>query len=345
MGTTVSFLLFIELKGTEIGIVIMFKVLCLLVLLGLTQANEMKLVKKWAKKIAQHHFMTSCVGEKTMMKMWEKVEKTANECLQLEPAFDIPLFEGDDGDDMDDLDVNPFITSNQGFQTLPSQVNPVATRFGAQQPQQFAAYPWNWMYNPYQQFQNRGYAAPYRYKRAVKTPTAEEFEEFKGKVAKAKEMKKDMIGNKTCVLSKCGALDKNLNINLQHFTVDMWNMMDPSEYPEPEFKEMMIKGFNMCYKYSQSIPQDILAAKGPMYEMFGRQMKFFMCKKMMMKDCCVKKELKKWTEYLYGDMEPAKLKELGLPTDPYQAALYKWEIMDKMEEPSKKYVFESIFGM
>ena len=55
-----------------------------------------------------------------MMKMWEKVEKTANECLQLEPAFDIPLFEGDDGDDMDDLDVNPFITSNQGFQTLVS---------------------------------------------------------------------------------------------------------------------------------------------------------------------------------------------------------------------------------
>lgn len=66
---------------------------------------------------------------------------------------------------------------------------------------------------------------------------------------------------------------------------------------------------------------------------------------MMMKECCVKKELKKWTEYLYGEMEPAKLKELGLPTDPYDAALIKWEIMDKMEEPSKKYVFESIFGM
>merc|ERR1712209_189597 len=107
MGT-VSFLSsFIELKGTEI---IMFKTLCILALLGLAQANEMKMVKKWAKKIAQHHFMTSCVGEKTMMKMWEKVEKTANECLQLEPAFDIPLFEGDDGDDMD---VNPFITSNK----------------------------------------------------------------------------------------------------------------------------------------------------------------------------------------------------------------------------------------
>merc|ERR1712170_311480 len=272
MGT-VSFLSsFIELKGT--AEIIMFKTLCILALLGLAQANEMKLVKKWAKKIGQHHFMTSCVGEKTMMKMWKKVEETADECLQLEPAFDIPLFDGDDGDMLDDSD-----------------------------------------YNPYQQFRGQ-VAPPYRYKRAVDPPTAAEFEEFKGKVAKAKQMKKDMIGNKTCVLSKCGALDQNLGINLQHFTVDMWNMMDPSEYPEPEFKEMMNKGFEMCYKFSQSIPQDILAAKGPMYEMFGRQIKFFMCKKMMMKDCCVKKELKKWTEYLYGDMEPAKLKELGLPTDP-----------------------------
>ena len=65
----------------------------------------------------------------------------------------------------------------------------------------------------------------------------------------------------------------------------------------------------------------------------------------MVKACCVKKELKKWTEYLYGEMEPNKLRELGLPSDPYDAALMKWEIMDRMEEPSKKFVFESIFGM
>merc|ERR1711953_642404 len=103
-----------------------------------------------------------------------------------------------------------------------------------------------------------------------------------------------MIGNKTCVLSKCGALDKNLGINLQHFTVDMWNMMDASEQPEPEFKARMVEGMEMCYKFSQSIPQDILAAKGPMYEMFGRQMKFLMCKKVVMKECCVKQEWKKW---------------------------------------------------
>ena len=46
-------------KGLQI---IMFKILCLLALLGIgAQAGDMKMVKKWAKKIAQHHFMTSCV--------------------------------------------------------------------------------------------------------------------------------------------------------------------------------------------------------------------------------------------------------------------------------------------
>ena len=55
-----------------------------------------------------------------MMKMWKKVEETADECMQLEANFDIPLFDGDDGDMFDENDVNPFITSNQGFQTLVS---------------------------------------------------------------------------------------------------------------------------------------------------------------------------------------------------------------------------------
>ena len=55
-----------------------------------------------------------------MMKMWKKVEETADECMQLEANFDIPLFDGDDGDMFDENDVNPFISSNQGFQTLVS---------------------------------------------------------------------------------------------------------------------------------------------------------------------------------------------------------------------------------
>jgi len=310
------------------------------------QADEYKLAKKWAKKIAEHHFMTSCVGEKTMMKMWKKVEETADECMQLEANFDIPLFDGDDGDMFDENDVNPFITSNQGFQTLPSQVNPVRVQAN---PQQFGLNPWNmWMFNPYLQNQIGGRVAQsyqYRYKRAADPPTEAEMEAFKEKVMKAKMMKKDMIGNKTCVLSKCGALNKDLGINLQHFTVDFWNMVEPGEQPEPEFKKKMNEAMEMCYKMSMNIPQDILAKKGPMYEMFGRQMMFMKCKKKCAKLMCVKKELKKWTEYLYGDMEPGKLRELGLPSDPYDAALYKWEIMDKMEEPSKKYVYESIFGM
>jgi len=340
MGGTVSFLPF--KKGLPKKLIMKVGLFLVCLLIGV-QADEYKMVKKWAKKIGEHHFMTSCMGEKTMMKMWKKVEETADECLQLEANFDIPLFDGDDGDMFDDNDINPFITSNQGFQTLPSTVSQQAVRL----PQQQFFNPWQmWMFNPYLQAGGKvAQSYQYRYKRAADPPTEEELEAFKEKVMKAKQMKKDMIGNKTCVLSKCGALNKDLGINLKHFTEDHWNMIDPSEQPDPEFKSTVIEHLEMCYKMSQSIPQDILAKKGPLYEMFGRQMMFFKCKKKMVKACCVKKELKKWTEYLYGEMEPNKLRELGLPSDPYDAALMKWEIMDRMEEPSKKFVFESIFGM
>merc|ERR1711963_187930 len=339
MGT-VSFLPF--KKGLPKKLIMKVGLFLVCLLIGV-QADEYKMVKKWAKKIGEHHFMTSCMGEKTMMKMRKKVEETADECLQLEANFDIPLFDGDDGDMFDDNDINPFITSNQGFQTLPSTVSQQAVHL----PQQQFFNPWQmWMFNPYLQAGGKvAQSYQYRYKRAADPPTEEELEAFKEKVMKAKQMKKDMIGNKTCVLSKCGALNKASGINLKHFTEDHWNMIDPSEQPDPEFKSTVIEHLEMCYKMSQSIPQDILAKKGPLYEMFGRQMMFFKCKKKMVKACCVKKELKKWTEYLYGKMEPSKLRELGLPSDPYDAALMKWEIMDRMEEPSKKFVFESIFGM
>merc|ERR1711963_768067 len=255
MGT-VSFLPF--KKGLPKKLIMKVGLFLVCLLIGV-QADEYKMVKKWAKKIGEHHFMTSCMGEKTMMKMWKKVEETADGCLQLEANFDIPLFDGDDGDMFDDNDINPFITSNQGFQTLPSTVSQQAVRL----PQQQFFNPWQmWMFNPYLQAGGKvAQSYQYRYKRAADPPTEEELEAFKEKVMKAKQMKKDMIGNKTCVLSKCGALNKDLGINLKHFTEDHWNMIDPSEQPDPEFKSTVIEHLEMCYK------------------MFGRQMMFFKCKK------------------------------------------------------------------
>lgn len=120
---------------------------------------------------------------------------------------------------------------------------------------------------------------PVRGKRAIDPQSEAELAEFADKVADFKEMKKDNIGNLTCVLSKMGALDGNLNIRLSHFTNDMWRMMARGEEQEPEFKDQMIKGYQNCYQLSQSIPQDLLARKGKYYEQFGRQKMFFKCTK------------------------------------------------------------------
>ena len=43
-------------------------------------------------------------------------------------------------------------------------------------------------------------------------PSAEEMQEFMGQVAMFKDMKKSMVSNMTCVLTKLGKLDKNLGM-------------------------------------------------------------------------------------------------------------------------------------
>lgn len=45
-------------------------------------------------------------------------------------------------------------------------------------------------------------------------PSAEEMQEFMGQVAMFKDMKKSMVSNMTCVLTKLGKLDKNLGMYL-----------------------------------------------------------------------------------------------------------------------------------
>lgn len=62
-----------------------------------------------------------------MMKMHKMAMKFCDECMQLTPAFDIDIFSDDDGDEMGLNEIslsapggNPFLQSNQGFQTLVS---------------------------------------------------------------------------------------------------------------------------------------------------------------------------------------------------------------------------------
>ena len=94
-----------------------------------------------------------------------------------------------------------------------------------------------------------------------------------------------MIGNLTCVLSKFGVMNDNLQINLPYYINDMWKDFPRGEEPKPEFKQKVIKGYQNCYQLSESIPMDLLVKKGPFYQQFGRQMMFFKCAKVSGEIC------------------------------------------------------------
>jgi len=336
--------------GLSRAFIVLAAVACLLL-----EANadpKMKEIKKWKKKIAHHHFMCKCWGEKSMMNFYEKIHGACEECQTMDPAFPINIFEEDEDMNLNEIvsesdELNPFVVSPQGFGTLPALANS-PTRFQQQNPLQA----WMQLWAPYLppqaqanfRYPQAARAWNYRNKRAVDPPTKEELQEFAQDVAAFKVMKKAMIGNLTCVLSKLGALDANLNINLNHFTTEKWGMFARGEQPEPAFKAKMIQGYQNCYQLAQKLPTDVLAQKGPFYQQFGRQMMFFKCAKMMTTETCVKKELLNWVDYLYGKPTAQMREKLGLPSDEYDAAFMSFVVMDKSEEPSEKFVHQFMFG-
>merc|ERR1711963_1281847 len=372
MGTSVSFQHFTELKGTREALtmelksqllksVLVFLVFCA----GISvEAGAHKEVKKWKKKIENHHFMTKCWGAGTMMAFYKAAEKFGMECMQLTPAFDIDLFaepENEEYNVVGDEMENPFFQTPAGTQTLPAQVASPFSPFrgGAPQLPQFPQQGnpleswlamWAPLYQQYQQQQARSFQyypnmnVQSRSKRAIDPPTKEELMEFAGQVAEFKEHKKHKMANLTCVLRKFNSLNSNLGINLDHFTKDMWTQFARGEDPDMEFQEHMQKGYQHCYQMASNIPADLLAKKGPFYEQFGRQMMFFKCSKMMTDANCVMKELSVWTEYLWGTPTEEERVQLRLPRDLYKANLMAWTVEMGKETEVQKFVHDFLFG-
>jgi len=315
----------------------LFSVLVFFLVCGQSTADPM--IKKWVEKLKQMHFKCNCWGEKTMMKMHHMIEEVCKECEGMDGMLDIDLFENDD-DDAEDLVMDLASASSspfkfgQNYQTMPTTSQ------------------WQTLWNLYQPYYASGtypsYPAStyYRGKRAaMNKPSAEEMQEFMGQVAMFKDMKKSMVNNMTCVLTKLGKLDKNLDINLSFFTDKMWTMMAPGEEPEPEFKAKMNEVYNTCHELSQSIPQSVLDKKGPMFKQFGRQKMFFKCCHKMEKAVCVKKDLLKFTEMMYGKEAFAQREKFGLPADKYEAAMMKWAVKDAYMTPNQKFMNQFFFGI
>lgn len=306
------------------------------------EAGGYKEVKEWAKKIGKHHFMTGCWGEQSTMKYYKAIEEYTEQCMQLAPAFEIELFETEDAgdnfiDDSDDEMVDPFISTSQGFESLPAQL----VQAGGQVPRNpLEAWMTFWAQN-----YGKGQKSPFqRSKRdaPVDPPSREDLMKFSEALGEFKEMKTGHIANLTCVMRKMKYLNSNLGVNVRHFTSDeMWD--DLVETPEPAFKNKMIEGYKMCYEYSENIPMDVLEKKGPYFKQFGRQMMFFKCAKKMGMAVCVKKELLKWIEYLYGKPNASLRAKLGLPKDEYDSAFLTFMVKDKMQNPESKFINEFFF--
>jgi len=327
---------------------VLISVSVLFMISNLTNADHMD---EWVKRINHVHFTNKCWGWKTMLGYRQIVDKLAEECIQLTPAFDIKLFENERDEDFavfEDPDEapNPFIGGNN-FQTLPARLpfqqqqlqapnNPMEAflAFLAQaQAQQAQKEPMQYAATPFT-----------RSKRALEEPTAADLKKFSTEVFNFKQDKKGIFGNLTCVMAKMGALNGQLDIKLSYFTDKLWDEFADGEEPQSEFKEKMIESYKNCYTLSRKIPQEILDSKGPMYQQFGRQKMFMKCAQKCEKELCVKKELAEWIEFVYGTPDKALRKRLGLPNDKYDAALMSWKVIHENEHPIKKYIQMALLG-
>ena len=117
-------------------------------------------------------------------------------------------------------------------------------------------------------------------------PTPEDFAEFFAHAQKVKAGMQTKVGNLTCVLTKMGLLDASANVNLKHFTEDMWTQIGQNGGgKDPAFVQKMRDGFVDCYNIAQAWPQSNLD-RNPLTKQWGRQMIFLKCaKKMELKTC------------------------------------------------------------
>jgi len=281
--------------------------------------------KKVLDKIANHQLMSSCWGEDNVFKYYKMVKDACDECMQLTPAFDLDLFES----------ANPNFGLSSGFQTLPESLpnNFLRPNGNGQQANfdRFLAFMWR-------QFQDQ--QGNSRLRRAIEKPSEQDMAEFADSVVTFKMSMKDNVGNLTCILAKMGALDGDLNIRLEHFTQDVWQMMPGVD---PVLKNKVTEGMRDCYAISQAIPQDILEKK-PITNQFGRQMFFFKCCHKMETKLCAQKEMARWIDIWYGKPTSAMRSRLGLPSDPYEAAAVTFKVMESSKTDSEKFVNEFFFG-
>merc|ERR1712042_328959 len=161
------------------------------------------------------------------------------------------------------------------------------------------------------------------------TPTEEDKEEFKMNLANWKLDLASGIGNLTCVLSKLGMLDDNLQINMDVYMTQMWEEMDTKgtlAAEDPEWAEEHLE-------------------RNPFMKVFGRHHVFFQCAKKVEEKGCAAAEMLSWLEAAYGkdhgDMDYSAFK---LPKNKYERAALVTLVMYESETPAQQMISEFFYG-
>lgn len=163
--------------------------------------------------------------------------------------------------------------------------------------------------------------------------------------ANADELRATMAakgGNLSCVLNQMGMMDAAGNVNLEHFTVNMWAAIGQNGgAKDPAFVQKMKDGFTDCYNAAQAWPQANLD-RSFFSKKWGRQMLFFKCAKNMEIKTCSQLQIKDWLETLYGPIDMSKFPEFN--GDVYDAATFALKVKMDNEVPEEEVVRRFLWG-
>jgi len=199
-----------------------------------------------------YNFRSKCWGKKNVDMYAAQMEKAKRECMQMEPAFDLPGHgEGPQ---------NPFLRPNNNpFEKL--------TRGG-----DFSDLQSLW--------RNKREASE-----GLVDVDEDDFYEFLQQVNDHRHYKQNAMGNLTCVLQKCGQLTEDMEINMDFYAAALraeepengftWDA-EGSAAKDPEWREKIATAYEDCHELAESWPATSLNRR-PMTRMFGRQMIFFKC--------------------------------------------------------------------
>jgi len=148
------------------------------------------------------------------------------------------------------------------------------------------------------------------------------------------------LGNLTCVLTKMDLLDSALQVNLEQYTVGIWDKMDLSKTlagEDPLFRRKMNDGYTDCYEIAQNWPQETLE-RNPLSKVFGRHMIFFKCVKKVTKKMCSAAQMVDWLDTFYGESQGVNWLGLGLPQDKYDRALLTIKVLTEQASMEEKFI-------